>query len=473
MPNLEQPAGNSESDGPRLAGSGSTRWAVLAWLCLASAIAYLQRNSVSVLESTIRAELDLTKAQMGAMMSGFFWSYAFCQIPAGWLGGRFGSRLMLPAYSTVWSLATLLMAGAGTALLAQFAGTGFIAGMSVSLAWLTATRILAGAAQAGIFPCAAVVVDGWIPRTQRGLSTGLLAGCMQVGAVGATALTGLMLRHMDWQWILVWFSVPGILWAVGFLFWFRDDPADHPGVGPDELQLIQQGVVDLSAESSGGGPEPDEPAQAPPVWKVFLSPAMGCICGQQFFRAFAYIFFASWFATWLQEAKGVSVTQSGLLTSLPLMATLISAPFGGTLSDVILRRTGSTWLARPILAASCMLFCGALIFAARLVDDPAAAVILISVGSFGAGIGGPVAYATTIDMTAPHVPTAFGLMNMSGNIGAALFPIVVPWLLKLNATPESPNWDAVIVCFAGAYVLAAGFWLLLPRRSSIFAKSAA
>ncbi|MCA9114886.1 MAG: hypothetical protein KDA79_07340, partial [Planctomycetaceae bacterium] len=72
------------------------------------------------------------------------------------------------------------------------------------------------------------------------------------------------------------------------------------------------------------------------------------------------------------------------------------------------------------------------------------------------------------DMTAPHVPTAFGLMNMSGNIGAALFPIVVPVLLKLNGSADNPNWDAVMVTFAGAYILAAVFWLLLPNRQNIF-----
>lgn len=470
VPNTGMPGSTAAAQGEEPAGQvTNVRWTVLAWLCVASAIAYLQRNSISVLESTIREELNLTKTQMGAMMSGFFWSYAFCQIPAGWLGGRFGSRLILPIYSTVWSLATLMMAAAGTALLARFAGTGFIAGMSISLIWLTATRVLAGAAQAGIFPCAAVVVDGWIPRSQRGLSTGLLGGFMQVGGVAATALTGLMLVKMDWQWVLVWFAVPGILWSLGFYVWFRDRPGEHPGVSPAERELIRQGVaVRPAAEAAGTTPPAGAVTRKPAAWEMLLSPAMWCICSQQFFRAFAYMFFASWFATWLQEARGVSVKDSGLLTSLPLLANLISAPFGGSLSDFILRKTGSTRLARPILAAACMLFCGALIFAARMAEDPTMAVVLISLGSFGAGVAGPMAYATTIDMTAPHVPTAFGLMNMSGNIGAALFPIVVPVLLKLNGSVDNPNWDAVMVTFAGAYILAAVFWLLLPNRANIF-----
>ena len=74
---------------------------------MAAAIAYIQRNYLSVAESTIRTDLGLSKEQMGWILSGFFWVYAGFQVPAGWLGDRWGARRTLPFYSVVWSVCTV------------------------------------------------------------------------------------------------------------------------------------------------------------------------------------------------------------------------------------------------------------------------------------------------------------------------------------------------------------------------------
>src|SRR5678815_5321442 len=87
-----------------------TRFLVLAWLCAAAALAYVSRNSIAVAESTVRADLDLTKEQSGWLMSAFFISYAVFQIPGAWVGQRYGARRALPGFAVAWSLATAAMA---------------------------------------------------------------------------------------------------------------------------------------------------------------------------------------------------------------------------------------------------------------------------------------------------------------------------------------------------------------------------
>ena len=57
------------------------RHVVLAGLCLAATIAYIQRNSLGVAESTIRDELVISKEAMGWIGSAFFASYALLQLP--------------------------------------------------------------------------------------------------------------------------------------------------------------------------------------------------------------------------------------------------------------------------------------------------------------------------------------------------------------------------------------------------------
>ncbi len=60
------------------------RFAVLAWLCAAAALAYVSRNAIAVAESTVRGDLGLTKEQSGWLMSAFFISYAVFQRPWRW-----------------------------------------------------------------------------------------------------------------------------------------------------------------------------------------------------------------------------------------------------------------------------------------------------------------------------------------------------------------------------------------------------
>ena len=46
----------------------NTRFLVLAGLCAAAALSYIARNAISVAESTVRADLALTKEQSGWLM---------------------------------------------------------------------------------------------------------------------------------------------------------------------------------------------------------------------------------------------------------------------------------------------------------------------------------------------------------------------------------------------------------------------
>lgn len=64
------------------------RYRVVGWLTAAAALAYLCRNGLGVIESTVRADLGLTMEQSGLFMGAFFWSYAILQVPSGWLARR-------------------------------------------------------------------------------------------------------------------------------------------------------------------------------------------------------------------------------------------------------------------------------------------------------------------------------------------------------------------------------------------------
>lgn len=417
------------------------RFAVLAGLCAAAALSYVSRNAIAVAESTVRSDLGLTKEQSGWLMSAFFLSYSACQIPGAWIGQTFGARRALPAFAVVWSIAT-----------AASAAGGFL--------FLIVARAVKGIAQAGLFPVSTGVIATWFPKTGRAFATGALGAFMSAGGAAGAALTGWLVVTVGWRWMFVAYSLPGLVWAAWFWFWFRERPAEHASVNAAERQLI------------AGSPSPPDAAAAPasrsPVpWPALLtSPAMWCICGQQFFRAAGYMFFTSWFATYLQESRGVTIATSGVLTMLPLLAVVAGSFFGGWLSDAILRRTSSRGLARKGIAVIALALCAALTWSAFFFTGALVAVLIISVGSFFSAIAGPCSYTITIDMGGTHVPTVNSVMNTSGNLGAMLFAPAVPWLLQ-----QSGSWNVVLLSFGGLYVAAALCWTCLRPEGTVFEQS--
>lgn len=429
------------------------RFLVLAGLCTAAALSYVSRNAIAVAESTVRADLGLTKQESGWLMSAFFISYAVCQIPGAWVGQRFGARRALPAFAIVWSIAT-----AATAL-----------GSFINL---FAMRVVKGISQAGLFPICTGVVAKWFPKTGQAFATGALGSFMSVGGAIGAPLTGWLVVEIGWRWMFVLYSLPGLLWAAWFWGWFRNTPREHGSVNEVERVHIEAGRPLTPALSPAGGEGEKaavaRPAPATPWLQLLSSPAMWCICGQQFFRAAGYMFFTSWFATYLQEGRGVTIIKSGFLTMLPLLAVVVGSMLGGAISDAVLKRTGSRRLARQGVAVLSLVLCATLTLSAYFFADALAAVLIISAGSFFAAVAGPCGYTITIDMGGEHVPTVNSVMNMTGNFGAMLFPLAVPWLLG----PEQ-NWNVVLVSFGALYLGSALCWLMLKPEGSVFEQALA
>jgi len=72
----------------------SWRWSVIGLLVVGVIIAYVARSNISValVVPEFRRLFQLTDASRGTLNSAFFWSYAFLQIPAGWIVDRDGVR---------------------------------------------------------------------------------------------------------------------------------------------------------------------------------------------------------------------------------------------------------------------------------------------------------------------------------------------------------------------------------------------
>ena len=69
--------------------SKGTRWGTVWLLFLAAMVNFVDRGSLSVALPLIAAEMSFSPEKQGMLLSAFFWSYAFMQIPMGWAVDRF------------------------------------------------------------------------------------------------------------------------------------------------------------------------------------------------------------------------------------------------------------------------------------------------------------------------------------------------------------------------------------------------
>ncbi|MBN9518421.1 MFS transporter [bacterium] len=385
------------------------RYTLLAFLCLITLVAYLQRSALGVPSKAIEGELGLTPKDLGLVWLAWYAGYAVLQLPSGWVADRLGSKPALVLFAVAWSAFTAL---AGLA-------DGFV---SLLLLWA-----LMGAAQAGIFPCATKAIGATFPKTEQAFASGLLACCMAGGAALAQKVTGILFGPLTWQQVLAVYALPGLAWVLVFAL-----------------------VV----------PRPDAPRPPPAAsrpradWTLLVADwNMVLLCLQQFQRAAATALFFTWFPRFLQETKGVSPAESGELAAWPLLAGILGALVGGSASDWLLRRTGRERASRCGLSVGAMVVAAGTSVGAYYADTAAEVVGLVSAAAFCAYVAGPAAYAAALSMGGTRVAIVFATMNMAGNVGA------------------TGDWNPTILLFSGLFAGSGVCWLLLNPTGTLFEES--
>ncbi len=436
-------------------GATNVRSGVLALVAFAAASAYLTRNCIAAANTTIQGELGLDDEQMGSIMSAFFLGYFLFQVPAGWAGTRFGTRAAFAALSVLWSMCNLW------------------SGLASAFGALYASRFGLGLFQAGLAPISAKILNDWIPAKSRGVSSAAIGAFMSVGGALTLWLTGRLLRaEYDWRGIFSAYSMVGIVWAVGFAWFFRTRPENHPRVNEAELKLISAAGDDDHRRTQRI--EPDAATRSTPANSMAIamlaSPSMWFLCVQAFFRSAGYAFFATWFFAFLEYAYGIDKAAAGFLTSLPLIAVVCGTLTGGFLVDVLLRRTGNHKLSRSGVAALALALSGSLTASSTLTSSATQLSVVIAIGAFFAGFGSPASWATTMDLGGKNTALVMGTMNMA----ACLAGVVLPWLLGRwfdTIRSSGGDWDGVIYLHAAFYFTAAAAWILINPNRPIDART--
>ncbi len=375
-------------------------------------LTYLDRLNLSIAGKYIQDEFDFSTPAMGWILSAFLLSYALCQIPGGWACDRFGARNVLTVAILWWSTFTAMTAIAPHVPVARWVG----------LAWSFAViRFLVGLGEAPSSPSYTKVVSSWMGTARRGVGSSF--NILGIGAGGAltTVFIAWVMQHWGWRMSFYLSGALGAIVAIVWHFYATDQPEKHAGVNTAELELIRSGVQVHRASES------DPPPMHPPWGRMLSSKSVwGLILGY-FCQGYAIYFFHTWFYIYLVRVHGFTVMQGGFWGSAPYLAIAVLAPFGGWFSDLAVAKFGkrrgrqvAVWLGMSCSAAQ--------LWTGGQAENRTVSILLLA-GAAGFNMFAATTFwATCIDLTENYSGSLSGLMNMCGNLGGWLSPIVTAYI---------------------------------------------
>ncbi|MGD0740585.1 MAG: MFS transporter, partial [Terracidiphilus sp.] len=343
-----------------------TRYLLVLWLFVLSAVAYLDRTNISIAGVQISREFAIDNTHLGWIFSAFLIGYATFQIPGGLLARRLGPRRVLSvgvAWCSIFAALTALVPP----------------GVRGAVLLFALVRFGLGVGEAVMYPAASQFVKRWFPVGERGKANGLIFAGVGMGA-GLTPplVTTIVLRH-GWR-AAFWFSAA--VTAVASLVWYfaaRDTPAEHAMVGEAESTLIdgQRGQPNSSVL------QVDALQVAKPVvpWaKIFMSKEVFALTSSYFAYGYvAWIFFA-WFYIYMAQVRGLNLKASAAFSMLPFIAMTIGSLGGGVVSDWIAARFGLR-IGRCLLPALAFAVTAVLLVVGSRVHGAAAAGLILACGA--------------------------------------------------------------------------------------------
>jgi MFS family permease len=507
------------------------RYGVLAFACVLSMVTYLDRVCFGTVAPFIQAEFGLTDGQVGYLFTAFALAYAAFEVPSGWLGDVYGPRRTLMRIVLWWSLFTAL--------------TGFIWPFAVNLGVFVLTgylclllvRFLFGMGEAGAYPNISRAFHNWFPFTERGSAQGAVWMAGRFGG-GITPLVVLALvfytpylaerpsapeaasavglgaqpegtwgtlavvvhgvsKVAHWRHIFWVFGAMGVAWCIGFYFWFRDRPEQHPAVNAAELAVIRGSstpvgatvppkMVPATAASEAvtanrdavtteptpllePGPEVEADADGPshsnvPWRRLLTNGNLWVLCIMYWCGAYGWYFNITWLPKYLKEHYHVTADSHGfwtmsLLAGAPLLLGSLACLVGGLLTDWFIRRTGNRKWGRRLFGVIGHAVCALCWFLTLLAGNAYVFVLLIALAAFWNDLTMGSAWASCLDIGRKYSGIVSGCMNTIGNLGGAMAGFTTGLVLDYYKLNIDLGWQVNLASYGMVYVLAVFMWL--------------
>lgn len=389
------------------------RWWIAVLLLLASILNYIDRQTLSILAPTIQADLQLSDAQYGNVVSAFLVAYTIAYLVSGRIVDALGTKASLALFVGWWSIANMLT------------------GLAKSPFSLGAFRFLLGLGEAGGYTASPKVVSQWFPAKDRGLAVGLYSVGGALGATIAPVLVLFLAERYGWRGAFVVTGLLGLVFVAVWLLLFRR-PEEHPWVTDEERTLVCGVGPDLRAGRSGADVDAAElvaPLTETQRWKtIFTTRAVWALMLARLLTDPVWYFFQFWMPKYLHTARGFEQRELAHMWLIYLAAD-IGFIGSGLVSGYLIRRGREARDAR----LRTMLGCAILVPLAPLIALSSGttgvfAISMIVVLAHTAWLASISTYVVDL-VPKPILGTAFGFIAAGSAVGGILMNNAVAWTI--------------------------------------------
>lgn len=349
-------------------------------------INYIDRGNLAIAAPLLQDDLRLQPAQLGLLLSSFFWTYASFQILSGWLVDRYNVNWVLAAGFFVWSAAT--------------ATTGMVHGFAV----LLLLRLILGAGESVAFPSYCKILAKHCPECVRGRANAFISSGIAAGPAFGIFFGARLVARFGWRPFFIGLGLLSLLWLLPWARWMPNGPG-------------------LPAQSSGAAPSLLRILEERSAWGSFVG-------------LFAYNYLSYFLLTWLPyylvHARGFSMTTMGNIGGATYGTLAASALVCGWLSDFWMAQGGNLTIVRKTFAALGLAIASVSCIAVELfASNSRLAISFLFLTCAAAGLCTSNLWAITQTIAGPHGAGKWtGLQNFAGNLAGIVSPALTGWVVQ-------------------------------------------
>jgi MFS transporter, ACS family, glucarate transporter len=408
-------------------------WVVFGTFLLAMLL-YIDRIMISVAKPEVTADLGLSDKEMGWILSIFSLGYALFQVPSGMLADKIGSRKTLTLIVSLWSVFTAMT------------------GLAWSFISLLFIRFLFGVGEAGAYPSINRTVFSWIPIKERGFVTGLNFSAGRLGAAFSLPLLAWVIQEIGWQNSFFILGGMGLVWAVVWYLFFRDEPQEMKNISESELSYI------LNYRQS----QQKEKNEKLTLKQLFSERNIWYLMGQYFANNFTFFFCLTWLFPHLKTRFHLENVEAAFYSAVPLIFGALGNIFAGIMVDSLYKK-GKESRSRTLTAMIGFLLAAVGLFGSIFSNSANDAIIFLSIAIFGADMTISPSWSTCSDIGGVYSGTVSGSMNMVGNLGAFFTALVFPYLHDWSGSDEPFFYFGVMLNLLGILC-----WMKIDPSKKIF-----
>lgn len=393
--------------------SARSNWWLVAFLWVAFALNYLDRQMVYSMFPALQVDLGIRADRLGIIGSVFLWVYTLSMPLAGKLADSFPRQTMVLLSLVLWSVATL--------------GSGVAQSEGAFIGW----RAAMGITESLYFPAAVALIASCYPDATRSRALGVHQAAQYFGVILGGWYGGWSADHVGWRQA---FFVAGTVGVVYSAVLWRMLPKLIPSAASLQPKVPGR-FVDLVRSSS----------------YVALCLTFAAFCAMQWI-------YLAWFPTFLYETYKLSMTDSGWNATVFLQG---SAMTGILLSAAVADRLAARYpKARLYVTAASVLACAPFAYLTFSADTLNAARVFSALFGLFAGSLAANAFAAAYDVVGNgNRGVASGVLNMMGGLASAIMIYLAGIFKQTVGFPTMMLWMMTV-----AIVISTGMLLIAWRQ---------